>query len=134
MLTWLFLIYCSRMGMPGDWEISWQLSLITKPLKYPHSPPLQDFQTFLRSLKSALLWKLIICSKSGNLTWQSNLHAREPVHYYMKIVVVVDVVVTFLYYCCRHIYGSYMSFSITIGDSKPWQGFPLRIYIPLCFS
>ena len=59
----------------------------------PFSTPTR-FQTFLRSLKSALLWKLIICSKSGNLTWQSNLHAREPVHYYMKIVVVV---VTFLF-------------------------------------
>ena len=99
-------MYWSRMCMPGDWEISWQLSLITRPLLTPHLHKIFRL-SYGPALKSALLWKLIICLKSGNLTWQSNLHAREPVHYYMMFVVVV----TFLYYCCRHIYGSYMSVS-----------------------
>ena len=99
-------MYWSRMCIPGNWEISWQQSLITRPLLTPHLHKIFRL-SYGPALKSALLWKLIICSKSGNLTWQSNLHAREPVHYYMMFVVVV----TFLYYCCRHIYGSYMSVS-----------------------
>ena len=84
--------------------VSYNKTSLVPPTPHPH----KIFRlSYGPALKSALLWKLIICSKSGNLTWQSNLHAREPVHYYMMFVVVV----TFLYYCCRHIYGSYMSVS-----------------------
>ena len=71
--------------------VSYNKTSLVPPTPHPH----KIFRlSYGPALKSALLWKLIICSKSGNLTWQSNLHAREPVHYYMKIVVVV---VTFLF-------------------------------------